>query len=89
MKPGIQLIYRGVTYDYETLKASNDRSAPRETPYTLCYRGVTYQVNSQSETAGVPVQRLTRQLIYRGQPYCASQTVLPERKSIGQLAPLT
>jgi Domain of unknown function (DUF4278) len=56
MNPPTKLIYRGATYDRETLKASNYHSAPRETPYTLCYRGVTYQVNPTGETVEMPEQ---------------------------------
>ncbi|MEG3858572.1 DUF4278 domain-containing protein [Microcoleus sp. herbarium12] len=85
MKPQSQLTYRGASYDRETLKDANYHSVPRETPYTLCYRGVTYQVNPQGETAEVPVQRLTRPLIYRGQTYCVNQTVLSERKLTSKL----
>jgi Domain of unknown function (DUF4278) len=54
MNPPTKLIYRGATYDRETIKASNYHSAPREKPYTLCYRGVTYQVNPQGETVEMP-----------------------------------
>jgi hypothetical protein len=52
----MKLIYRGATYDSETLKAANDRSVPRETPYTLQYRGVSYQVNHRGETVEMPPQ---------------------------------
>lgn len=79
MNTGIQLTYRGVTYD--TLKASS-RLVRRETPYTLCYRGVTYQVTPKPETAEVPVQTFTRQLTYRGSTYYVTRTVLSERQLI-------
>jgi Domain of unknown function (DUF4278) len=52
----MKLIYRGATYDSETFKAANDRSVPRETLYTLQYRGVSYQVNHRGETVEMPPQ---------------------------------
>ena len=68
----MKLIYRGTTYDYNTLKASS-RSTRRTTPYTLSYRGVSYQVQPNTSTASV--ETTTRQLIYRGSTYQVTRTV--------------
>lgn len=68
----MKLIYRSTTYDYNTLKASS-RPARRTTPYTLFYRGVTYQVQPNTSTASV--ETITRQVIYRGNTYQVTRTV--------------
>jgi Domain of unknown function (DUF4278) len=61
----MKISYRGASYDYDSLKASSD-PVRQEKPYNLCYRGIAYQVTPKYETAKVPVQKVTRQLIYRG-----------------------
>jgi Domain of unknown function (DUF4278) len=73
----MKLIYRGMTYDYDTLKASS-RLVRRETPYNLLYRGVSYQVTPQSETPETPVQTVNHQLIYRGNTYWVTRTIAKE-----------
>lgn len=82
----MQLIYRGTTYDYNTLKASS-RPARRTTPYTLSYRGVTYQVNPKSESSAGPVQTLTHQLVYRGNVYYVTRTVPAAKVSTSNQCP--
>lgn len=73
----MKLSYRGVTYDYHTLKASSDR-VRRETPYNLRYRGIIYQVTPQSAMLKAPVQTVTRQLTYRGTTYWVTRTIVEE-----------
>lgn len=75
----MQLIYRGVTYNYDFLKASS-RSIRCAAPYALSYRGVTYQVQPRVQSPTAPVETIARQLIYRGNTYWVTRTV-PEKVS--------
>jgi hypothetical protein len=76
----MKLIYRGMTYNYNSLKASS-RPVRREAPYILHYRGVNYQVVPQSETPAATVYPITYQLIYRGNTYSVTRTVAVEAVS--------
>lgn len=58
----MKLIYRGATYNSETLKAANYHSVPRETPYTLQYRGASYRVNHRGETVEISPQTLGQKI---------------------------
>ena len=76
----MKLIYRGMTYNYNSLKASS-RPVRREAPYLLHYRGVTYQVAPQSETPAATVHPITQQLIYRVNTYSVTRTEAVEAVS--------
>jgi Domain of unknown function (DUF4278) len=70
----MKLIYRGQIYYYDPSKAPE--RPIYSTPYTLHYRGVTYQVAPKSETAQEPVQsvnRSTYKLHYRGVTYLVNR----------------
>jgi hypothetical protein len=73
----MKLIYRGVTYDRDALKASH-HLVHRKAPYTLRYRGISYQVTPKSEHSETPVRTVTRQLIYRGNTYWVTRTIAEE-----------
>jgi Domain of unknown function (DUF4278) len=75
----MKLIYRGISYGYDPLKASS-WPVRRATPYTLGYRGVTYDVTPRAATTTMS-QTVPRQLIYRGNIYWVTRTVAAAKES--------
>lgn len=65
----MQLIYRGVRYEYDsTQRGRDDRFSENQEPITLTYRGNRYSLDPNRPVRSA-VEQQPRELIYRGNRY--------------------
>jgi hypothetical protein len=94
----MKLYYRGESYEYDPNQARYGNSGrpvrPARTsqePYTLIYRGATYQIDPTAPVAETPALSGTYELIYRGTTYRvdrATKQIVPVESSSGSLPQL-
>jgi hypothetical protein len=77
----MQLIYRGIKYDYDPAQAKTDHRPQRTAPYELCYRGNRYRVDPMIAESVAIVPR-SYKLMYRGNTYQMTRNEFGEMTAI-------
>uniref|UniRef100_B8HZ94 DUF4278 domain-containing protein n=1 Tax=Cyanothece sp. (strain PCC 7425 / ATCC 29141) TaxID=395961 RepID=B8HZ94_CYAP4 len=67
----MKLSYRGIQYDYQPRQGNTGKPAPaaQAQPYTLTYRGTSYQINPDAPKPQTVTFPNGYDLIYRGNRY--------------------
>jgi YHS domain-containing protein len=87
----MKLRYRGQTYEYHSSQQAKQpfqSFTPSGKPYNLKYRGVTYHVDPNTQSAKVPLSPKAYKLMYRGLTYFINRTAQREVAIVSQPASL-